>query len=315
MMPLFRCSKNGARRLNLLRFRSEKDLQTLIEHNLETIFGARLVATEFSTGAKHAGRIDSLALDENENPVIIEYKLVESSDLVNQSLFYLSWLDDHKADFELAARKRLGENLEIDWDKIRVICIAPGFKKYDLHAVGMIGANIELWQYQLYDGDLVSLEKVFPKANSDIASIGNKKNEKKNPVMVEAGKKAAETRRTAVHSFEQHLSGKDVAVVELVKSIRDFSLGLAETVEESPKKFYIAYKVSQNFLCVEVQKKKVSLFLKLDPKLCGKLPSNARDVSKIGHYGTGDVELTITSHDELESSKDWIRRAFENVGG
>ena len=38
---------------------------------------------------QHAGRIDSLALSEEDNPVIIEYKKVESSELINQSLFYL----------------------------------------------------------------------------------------------------------------------------------------------------------------------------------------------------------------------------------
>lgn len=70
-------------------FALEKDLQSLIEKNLETVFNSRLVATEFSTCARHGGRIDSLALSEEDNPVIIEYKKAESSGLVNQSLFYL----------------------------------------------------------------------------------------------------------------------------------------------------------------------------------------------------------------------------------
>lgn len=314
-MPLFNLTKNGTKRINFLRFRNEKELQTVVEKNLETMFGARFVATEFSTGAKHAGRIDSLALDENDNPVIIEYKVVESSDLVNQSLFYLSWLDDHRADFELATRKRLGDEVEIDWDKIRVICIAPGFKKYDLHAVGMMGANIELWQYQLYDGNLINFEKVFPKDFSDSTGGSNKRIGPKNPVMVEAGRKAAETRRTATHTFEQHLAGKDSSIVEMVNAIRDYCTGLAEAVEEAPKKQYIAYRVSQNFVCVEVQKKKVTLFLKLDPKASGSLPANARDVSSIGHFGTGNFELTLNSMEDFEAAKDWIRRAFDEVGG
>lgn len=68
-------------------FSIEKELQTLIEKNLEVVFNCRFVASEFSTGALHAGRIDSLALSEENNPVIIEYKKVESSELINQSLF------------------------------------------------------------------------------------------------------------------------------------------------------------------------------------------------------------------------------------
>lgn len=81
---------------------SEKALQQLVESNLDTVFKCRLVATEFSTGAQHAGRIDSLALSEDSNPVIIEYKVTESSDLVNQSLFYLAWIHDHRGDCQVA---------------------------------------------------------------------------------------------------------------------------------------------------------------------------------------------------------------------
>jgi RecB family endonuclease NucS len=78
------------------------------------VFNCRLVATEFPTGAQHAGRIDTLALSEDNNPVIIEYKNVESSDLINQSLFYLAWLHDHRGDFQIAAQRALGPNTEVD---------------------------------------------------------------------------------------------------------------------------------------------------------------------------------------------------------
>src|SRR6266571_9082622 len=58
------------------------------------VFNCRFVASEFSTGAQHAGRIDTLALSEDNNPVIIEYKKVKSSELINQSILYLAWLND-----------------------------------------------------------------------------------------------------------------------------------------------------------------------------------------------------------------------------
>jgi len=70
-----------------------------------------LVSTEFQTGALHGGRIDTLAISEENNPVIIEYKKVESSELINQSLFYLSWIKDHKGDYEIAVQKKLGQDV------------------------------------------------------------------------------------------------------------------------------------------------------------------------------------------------------------
>ena len=113
-MPLFQITKNTVESIRQSDFRSEKELQTLIEHNLAPVFNCRFVATEFPTGAQHAGRIDTLALSEDQNPVIIEYKNVESSDLINQSLFYLSWIHDHRGDFEIAAQRTLGAKIGID---------------------------------------------------------------------------------------------------------------------------------------------------------------------------------------------------------
>src|SRR5688572_8334764 len=122
-MPLFSMSRNTLRSVAQHKFANEKVLQQLIEANLETVFRCRHVASEFTTGAAHGGRIDTLALSEEDNPVIIEYKNVESSDLINQSLFYLSWIHDHRGDFEMAVHRRLGAKAIVDWDDVRVICI------------------------------------------------------------------------------------------------------------------------------------------------------------------------------------------------
>ena len=68
-MPLFAVSKTNLRAVPQRPFPSEKALQRLIESNLDFVFKCRLVATEFSTGVQHAGRIDTLALSEDNNPV------------------------------------------------------------------------------------------------------------------------------------------------------------------------------------------------------------------------------------------------------
>lgn len=311
-MPIFEINKASLSRVEQQNFALEKDLQALIEKNLEVVFNCRFVATEFSTGAVHAGRIDTLALSEENNPVIIEYKKVESSELINQSLFYLHWIRDHKGDFELAAQKALGPEVEIDWSDIRVICIAPNYKKYDLHAVQVMGANIELWKYRLYTNQSLYLEEVF--GGSGLSSEPEVSNGK-NPVMVAAGKKAAIVRATATYTFESHLENRSNLVKELLQEIREFVVGLDSAIEEVPKKFYIAYKASQNIVCVESQKKAIKLFLKLNPKDVQNPPPSFRDVSKIGHFGTGDVEFTIESSEELEIVKKYIELAYNKVGG
>lgn len=51
----------------------ETDVQRLVETHMETLVGVRFLASEYSTGPVHGGRIDSLGLDENGSPVIVEF--------------------------------------------------------------------------------------------------------------------------------------------------------------------------------------------------------------------------------------------------
>lgn len=311
-MPIFEISENKLLPVEQKNFSLEKELQSLIESNLGEVFNCRFVATELSTGAQHAGRIDSLALSEEDNPVIIEYKIVESSELINQSLFYLHWIQDHKGDFEIAVQKTLGNGVRVDWTDVRVICIAPNYKKYDLHAVQVMGANIELWKYRLFINNSLYLEEVLHNTKS-ITVISQSSN--KNPVMVEAGKKAAQVRATTTYTLDEHFKGKSKEIQELMHEIREFVTGLDSAIEEVPKKFYIAYKSSKNIACMEAKSRNIKLFVKLKPSAVLEPPKSYRDVSKIGHYGTGEVEFTISTPEELEEIKKYIELAYNKVGG
>jgi predicted transport protein len=315
-MPLFEIAGQKLSVLTQSNFALEKNLQTLVERNLETVFNCRLVQSEFPTGVQHSGRIDTLALSEDDNPVIIEYKKVESSELINQSLYYLAWLKDHKGDFERAVQKALGNSIEVDWSEVRVICIAPNYKKYDLYAVQMMGANIELWAYHLFENRFLYLEKVLQTGYSPLASEeGEPEINGKNPVMVAAGKKAALTRATGVYTFEEHLEGKSDEIKELAFAIQEFITGLDSAIQEVPKKNYIAYKISQNIVCMELQNQRVLLYLKLNPKEISNPPKISRDMTGKGHYGTGDFEISVKSMEDFEIAKPYIVMAYQKLGG
>ena len=83
----------------------EKKLQNLIERNMETFFGVRFLKSEYVISD---GRMDSIGIDENNSPVIFEYKLNKNQNVINQGLFYLDWLLDHKADFKLLVIETMG---------------------------------------------------------------------------------------------------------------------------------------------------------------------------------------------------------------
>ncbi|MBM4103210.1 MAG: hypothetical protein FJ263_04050 [Planctomycetes bacterium] len=312
-MPLFEIKSQKLSPVEKSNFNQEKELQSLIERNLDTVFSCRLIASEFSTGQTHAGRIDTLAISEENNPVIIEYKKVESSELINQSLFYLNWIYDHRGDFEIAVQKALGNNVKVDWSDVRIICIAPNFRKYDLHAVQMMGANIELWSYRLFKNSTLYLEQVYGK--NYFPTLVDAETNKKNPVMIAAGKKAAATRATGSYTFDQHVKGKPEKIKSLAIMVQEFVQGLDSAIIENPKKFYVGYKTSQNIVCMEVKTQKIILFVKLNPKTLGQLPKIARDVANIGHYGTGDLEFSIANEADFEVAKQYIEQAYKRIGG
>lgn len=159
-MPVFQSKDGKLSQLAPAPFANEKELQRFFEENLEELLGVRFVETEFVTGEKHGGRIDTVGLDEEGNAVIVEYKLGQVGDVMNQGLFYLDWLLDHRGDFELAVQKKLGAGVEVSWQEPRLILVATSYTKYDSYAVNQLRTNIELLRYQRYDDGTFVLESV-----------------------------------------------------------------------------------------------------------------------------------------------------------
>lgn len=129
-----------------------------------------------------------------------------------------------------------------------------------------------------------------------------------------AGKKAALTRLTGQYTFEQHLQKKPEHIRQLASRIQEFVLSIDASIQEAPKKLYVAYKLAQNIVCMQLYQKAVTLYLKLDPKDIS-IPPNGRDVTSIGHFGTGNLELTITNEAEFQSVKPLIQLAYQKMGG
>jgi Predicted nuclease of the RecB family len=89
-LKLFRVQGGALTELDASSSPLEKSLQVLFEKNLEVLLGVRFLASEYVT--TNGGRIDTLGIDENGCPVIIEYKRDRSENVINQGLFYLDWL-------------------------------------------------------------------------------------------------------------------------------------------------------------------------------------------------------------------------------
>jgi predicted transport protein len=297
-IKLFRVDNGKAFELAGSALSIEKTLQSLIERNLDAILGIRFVASEHSTGKAHSGRIDTLGLDENGSPVILEYKRSSNENVINQGLFYLDWLLDHRAEFTLLAMKVLGAEIEetIDWSSPRLVCIAGDFTRYDEHAVSQIGRNIELYRYRWYEDGFMALELVNRKAG-----------------MVETGSADGGPKPEETYKISDYLAQAGPELRPLYDSLDAFLLGLGDDVSMKPKRHYLAYRRIKNFACVEVRPKtrQLLVFLKVNPDDVDLEEGFTRDVRAIGH-GTGDLELRIASLDDLERAKPLIEKSYDS---
>jgi predicted transport protein len=297
----------------------EKFLQTLIEANLEPMLNIRFLATEYSTGKTHGGRLDSLGLDENHCPVILEYKRSVGENVINQGLFYLDWLMDHKAEFKLLVQEKLGAEAAeaIDWGAPRLVCIAADFTKYDSHAVQQIGRNIDLIRYRRFGDDLLLFEAVASGVEVRGKPVNNKTNKQLDALGEDGGMVVTPRPKGGGpdRSYSEVLLTLPEPMRILLGSLEDYTLSLGDDVQRKELRLYLAFKRMKNFASVVLHRKNCLLLnLHLDPSKAVQVLPNARDLTNIGHWGTGNLELTLRSLEDLEAAKPWIAEAYQGRG-
>lgn len=301
-LKLFRLTNGEATELTSTSVALEKSLQVVVERNMDTLFGVRFLASEYSTGAKHGGRIDSLGIDENSSPVIFEYKRAVNENVINQGLFYLDWLLDHRAEFQLLVMKRLGaeEADSIDWRNPRLICVASGFTRYDEHAVQQINRSIELVRYRDFGGELLALD-LMTTSKVEVTSAEGAPTPK--------GSAPA----TASKTVTEYLAQAPAALQDLYAELEAYCESLGDDVTKKALKLYFAFRRLKNFACVEVhpQTKTLLVYLKVDPDSLELEDGFSRDVRNIGHFGTGDLELRIQTPDQLAKALPLIQKSYE----
>ena len=225
----------------------------------------------------------------------IEYKRSTNENVINQGLFYLDWLLDHQAEFELSILKQYGKEVSdtIDWSNPRLVCIAGGFTKYDEHAVKQINRNIELYQYKYYENNLLLLDFVNPTTAKPMTTSSD----------------FSVTSKTV----SDYLKQATIESKDLFDGLVSYLMALGDDVLENVTKHYIAYKRIKNFACVEFHPstQKILMYVKVNPDTVTLEPGFTRDMRGIGHYGTGDLEIVLYSHADFEKAKPYIDQSYE----
>ena len=258
-MALYKIKNDEINQVKVSRFSYEKELQNLCENNLETLFQVKFISSEFAFADEYAGRLDTIGLDFDGNPVIIEYKLDQSPSVLSQSLCYMDWLVNHKGDFEKEAHKKLGNSIDINWDKPKMIIVAQEYNKYDKFAVNRIPYDIYLYKYIKYETGEFYMENINTQDCKKYYFRGD--NTAENNVIVSYDKE---------YYFKK--SNCVPVVRELYEAIDEEVLKISESIERRFTKIYTGYRTTRNFLEVQVQKNALQLYV---------LPADYNDERKI----------------------------------
>lgn len=178
-MPIFNISKNGDLiQITEKNFSLEKDIQKIVEMNIDTIFGLKFIASEYTLNNL---RIDSLGFDTETNSfVIIEYKKDRNFSVIDQGYAYLPLLLNNKAEFILLYNENNKDNNmikknDVDWSQSRVIFVSPNFTNYQRKAIEFKDLPIELWEVKLYSNNTILFSQIqSPEKSESITTISQR---------------------------------------------------------------------------------------------------------------------------------------------
>nr|WP_256726538.1 DUF5655 domain-containing protein [Streptomyces acidiscabies] len=286
----------------------EAVLQRRVEASMEAMLGVRFLASEYRTGW-HGGRVDSLGLDENGAPVVVEFKRGVDAGVMSQAVSYLGWLQESRHEFEALVRKELGDEVAagVDWRDPRVIVVAADFTRADRDAVKRIGFAVDMVRYRVFDGGLLALQLV-----ESVSGGRGRARDRRPSWEVPDGPVCASSDEQAGVVVED--------VVQVPAGLADLYGEVAEVlaerdVEVRPTQTYIAFRRMVNVASVVFRAKAgvILLYLRLDPSKVELAEGFTRDMREVGHNGTGDLEVRIRSVADLDRAGPLIDRAFETA--
>lgn len=102
-------------------------------------------------------------------------------------------------------------------------------------------------------------------------------------------------------------------IKELFSALKDYVFSLGQDISYKEGLDQFVFKRFRNFVCVEVHPRdsEIIIYLKIDPSTIVIESGFSRDMRKVGHWGTGDLEVRIRNEEQLEKVKPLIMQSYE----
>ena len=294
-MPLFRLKDKKVAKVNSCDFKDESELENLIVENLGELMGIIFLERQYPIPN---GRLDTLGIDEDNVPVVIEYKKERDPGAIIQGLFYLDWVKNNKKTIELIVKEKTKENIKVNWTvEPRLIIIAKSFNERELSAINQMKPTVELKKYSYYK-DLLNIEDV------------NITRQKRGISTSESGSKG---RQLKEYTLEGLLDKANPQVRTLFEKLREKILGISDDVWEKVGGWYCDYRTNSTFASPNIQKDGLKIFVKMGDKKINDPQKITKPVPSSYGYGKLNVVFRITSADQIDYAMQLIKQAYDYV--
>ncbi len=289
-MPIFQIKNKKVAQVSfdLNYFSNEAALRDFFAENLEDLLGMRFLAKEYPT--TDGGRIDTLAIDETNAPIIIEYKWGQNDAILPQAMSYFNWLRKSKKHFDLLVADKLGKNVKVNWSSPRVILISQGFDDRTKTAVQELD-YVELIAYAPYKQDILYLETIY------------------SPNKAQSLKERVKTQAGETYDINYHLSKANPEIKEIFYKLQEKIKLLPSVNEVVDQKVGITYRTTKSFTRFEFGKSYIDVLLREakynDPQ---KL---VQDITSFGWGYKGHAK--IRSLEETDYMFDLIKQSYEQT--
>jgi len=268
----------------------EHQLQRYAEKHLKQHFQCFYLKSFYKIPS---GEIDTLAITEDGNPCIIEYKHRQEDTILNQIVFYYDWLMQRPTKFEferVVKENEATKNIEVDWSKIRLICVAKQYSQWDISLIKHLDTEIECWSYTYHENELdIHLDPIVNQFKKQKSYTGEQINK--------------------VITLEDHRNRADEEGKILLDKLRDEVLKMGDDIKEGYAPNYIKYFVKTNFLEIHIRKRWLVCCLRVNEKTFKDPKKFAKDISHLGF--TVSREIKIDNIEKLNYALFLIRQAYE----
>ncbi|MCL2547835.1 MAG: hypothetical protein FWE76_01565 [Symbiobacteriaceae bacterium] len=269
----------------------DTELRQLLEDNLHNILGIRVLASNYPLHSNQDERIPTLGLDENDRPTIIHYG--SGALALNQGLFYLNWLLDHRADFNLQVLLQMGADGDktVQWHMPRLICIGDRVASYALHTAAQAAVTVDILRYRFHSANLLLIERMLPPLrNEDLPA-------------------------EILLRLNNLLQPGETNLQRLYLTLQQTIFSLSNDIELIIRDRLIVFRRLRNIAAVQIMGRHLALYINLN---LSQISMNelsldfVNDVNGRVPNGIGRIEALISDQEQLSAILPLLQRSLEN---